>query len=113
MNRYSYISIVLLVISLLFSIYNIQAQTYFDKEFKNNLTYQTLGSSIYSLTDTNGYMVVGNIPTSSNTSLYLIRLNMYGDTVWSKIFCNNLLLEYSGLVKIIKNITRCNFFGCP
>ncbi|OFY96842.1 MAG: hypothetical protein A3K10_08680 [Bacteroidetes bacterium RIFCSPLOWO2_12_FULL_31_6] len=108
MNRYSYISIVLLVISLLFSIYNIQAQTYFDKEFKNNLTYQTLGSSIYSLTDTNGYMVVGNIPTSSNTSLYLIRLNMYGDTVWSKIFGNNLLLEYSGLGKMI-SIGDTNF----
>ncbi|MBV6484617.1 MAG: hypothetical protein KFKLKKLM_01127 [Flavobacteriales bacterium] len=108
MTKQKFISFILLKLFLFVFSSTTYTQTYFNKEFRNNITYQTLGSSINDIADTNGYMVIANIPTTMNTSLYLIKLDKYGDTVWTKIFGNNLLLEYASLGKMI-NIGDTNF----
>ena len=108
MNRHNYILVVLLIVNLQFLISNIQAQTYFNNEFKNDLSIYSLGSSIYALAGTNGYMVVGDIPNSPNIYLRVVRLNIYGDTVWTKIYDNYLHLKYTGMGKMI-SIGDTNF----
>lgn len=60
------------------------AQTYFNKEFGNDSSLTTLGSSIYSFSDTSGYLVFGNYSFSSKWYLKVVRLNINGDTLWSR-----------------------------
>lgn len=108
MNSRHCISTLLLIISLNLLISNTFSQTYFNNEFRNDLTTNSLGSSVCSLKDTSGYIVVGNIPMSSKTYTKLMFLNILGDTIWTKTIGNPLLHEYSGIGKLI-NIGDTNF----
>lgn len=83
MRKMYFIFLVLFVTSLFFT-KTTSAQTYFNKEFGNDSSLTTLGSSIYSFSDTSGYLVFGNYSFSSKWYLKVVRLNINGDTLWSR-----------------------------
>ena len=74
----------IIIIFLLFSNLLV-GQTYFNNDFSNDSSNQTLGSMVYPLQDRTGYFVVGLVSTNESLYIRFMRLDIMGDTIWTKM----------------------------
>lgn len=82
--REKYFIFSVLIIVVLFFSKTSSAQTYFDKEFGNDSSLTTLGASILAFSDTSSFLVIGAYPYLNTWYLKVIRLDINGDTIWTK-----------------------------
>ena len=77
---------------------NCQAQTYFNKEFSNNLSIYNNGSFVHQFADSSGYMAVGVVTIGGGTVYTrFLRLDIMGDTLWTKLYGNNGVAKYTNI----------------
>ncbi|PCJ23675.1 MAG: hypothetical protein COA97_11165 [Flavobacteriales bacterium] len=75
-----------LVLLVTFSFISVKGQTYFDVDFGNDSSTNTIGGFIYEFPDTSGYLAVGAAPIIDSRYLMFIRLDELGDTIWTKMY---------------------------
>ena len=94
MKIQTFISAALLITNLQLITNNCTAQVYFNKEFTNDSSAWSLGAFVHEFADTSGYLVVGSIPMLGYQNyLRFLRLNVNGDTLWTKLYRNRPLAQ--------------------
>ena len=77
---------VLLILFGLLLYIPVNAQTYFNVDFGNDSSANDNGAFVHEFADTSGYLVVGGTPMlGSQNYLRFLRLNVNGDTLWTKL----------------------------
>lgn len=72
----------------------INAQTYFNKEYTNDSSNTNNGHMVYQYPDTTGYLIIGNFAIPGfKAYLRFTRINVLGDTVWTKHYRNRSLAQ--------------------
>ncbi|MCB0409148.1 MAG: T9SS type A sorting domain-containing protein [Flavobacteriales bacterium] len=84
------------------------SQTYFNNEYKNDSIVYNNGAAIYPLKDSSGYITTGIVTTNESSYIGLFRLDINGDTIWTKVFGKYLFYQNGGLGKLI-SIGDTNF----
>jgi len=109
MKIQTFISAALLITNLQLITNNCTAQVYFNKEFTNDSIAWDLGAFVHEFSDTSGYLIVGSIPMLGYQNyLRFLRLNVNGDTLWSKFYRNRILAQGPTLGDYV-NIGDTNF----
>lgn len=87
---------VLLILFGLLLYIPIKAQIYFNKEFPNDSSNTNTGSMVCTFPDTSGYLVIGNfgMPGYKAYTRFL-RLTINGDTIWTKLYRNRPLGQFT------------------
>jgi hypothetical protein len=94
MKKQYIISVVLLIINFQFLIVNCNSQTYFNKDFGNDSNVWNNGNFTHSFADTSGYLVVGSFPGANTRASRFIRLDIFGDTLWTNFFGKNQFVQF-------------------
>ena len=103
MRKQTIISLFVFAFALQFSIFGSQAQTYFNNDYKVS----TLGNMVSPFADSSGYIAIGTYSKLNQKELSFVRLNISGDTVWTKNYgVDNYLTAATGN---ITNIGDTNF----
>ncbi|PJA08267.1 MAG: hypothetical protein COX70_04180, partial [Flavobacteriales bacterium CG_4_10_14_0_2_um_filter_32_8] len=109
MRTQTLIAITLLSINLQFTIFNCKAQTYFNVDFNNDSSMWSSGAFVHPFEDSSGYLAVGNLPMGGGpVYTRFLRLNIYGDTLWTKLYGNSQYGQYPTIGNYI-NIGDTNF----
>jgi len=87
-------NIFIILFTFLLSIYT-SAQSYFNKTY--DLAFYGGATSVLPVDD--GYLVLGNYPTANNRSFVLFKIDLYGDTLWTKHYGQPPVIYYTGLGK--------------
>ncbi|PCJ23677.1 MAG: hypothetical protein COA97_11175 [Flavobacteriales bacterium] len=99
----------ILLLFFIFSILSIKGQTYFNNEFTNDSSMWDNGAFVHEFPDTSGYLVVGFFPMPGYIGyIRFHRLNILGDTVWTKHYRNRPLGQIASLGNYI-NLGDTNF----
>ncbi len=81
--------------------YKIFSQTIFESEYGGN--YHDIGYSVVQTAD-GGYILAGNSQSFGTGGIYVIKTDVYGDTVWTKIYGPNVSASSWARLKIISSM---------
>jgi hypothetical protein len=93
--------LIAIVFFLSLFIFGVKGQTYFDVDFGNDSSSNTIGGFIHEFSDTSGYLAVGAVPVTDSRHLIFIRLDEIGDTIWTKMYGTPKLARSTNIGKFI------------
>jgi Secretion system C-terminal sorting domain len=84
---------IILTLSCLLASLNSSSQTYFNKDFKNDSSTFNNGAFVHPFVDTSGYLVVSSIPLTNSRFIQFMKIDVFGDTIWTKMYGTNSFVK--------------------